>query len=317
MRTRLIAASLVIGLGLCGTLLLSPRGPAVSPGPAGEPTPKTETGDKEGLHTALQAYVAAYNKGDLESLMSYWSSEPELLDEVGKTTRGREAIAALFKKSFADHKGLSIQTTVQSLHFIKPDVALQDGSVTLTSPDGRADRGSYTSIWTKTEGKWLLTRLHDLPGEPAAPAASSYEELKQLEWLVGDWVSEGKDRSVAFSCKWSKSQSFLLVDLTVRLRDQEAITLTQIIGWDPLEQRVRSWVFDSHGGFGESWWTRAGNRWTVESAGVLADGRRASSNSTWTYADDNTWEWASIDREIDSKPMPDVKVQYVRPAGKK
>ena len=30
-----------------------------------------------------------------------------------------------------------------------------------------------------------------------------------------------------------------------------------IIAWDPAEKRIRSWTYDSHGGFGEESWTRA------------------------------------------------------------
>ena len=95
------------------------------------------------------------------------------------------------------------------------------------------------------------------------------------------------------------------------------MTLMEFIGWDPVQQQIRSWVFDSRGGFGEGLWTRSGNRWTEESGGVLADGRRASSNNTWKYVDNNTCEWDSVNRDIDSRPMPEVHVKYVRQANQK
>jgi hypothetical protein len=186
----------------------------------------------------------------------------------------------------------------------------------LTLADGTAESGAYASIWARADGKWLVTRVHDVAELAGAGAASNFDHLKQLEWLVGDWESEGKNTLVTFTCKWNKNHSFLVIDQTIHLKDQEEMTLTQFIGWDPLQQQIRSWVFDSRGGFGEGLWTRAGNRWMVESAGVLSDARRATSNSSWKYVDDHTCEWDSVDRAIDSKPAPDVKVKYVRKTAK-
>jgi hypothetical protein len=50
----------------------------------------------------------------------------------------------------------------------------------------------------------------------------------------------------------------------------------QIIGWDPLEERIRSWTFDGEGGFGEGTWTREGDRWLLRETGVAPDGTRTS-----------------------------------------
>ena len=32
------------------------------------------------------------------------------------------------------------------------------------------------------------------------------------------------------------------------------MTVTQRIGWDPAAKQIRSWEFDSEGGFGEGTW---------------------------------------------------------------
>jgi uncharacterized protein (TIGR02246 family) len=298
-----------------GVLVFTRRGPADPPA-AGRAAPAAAS-DQEAIRTALRGYVAAFNKGDLDGLMAYWSADPEFISESGETTRGREALTALFKATFTEHKGATMKITVKSVRLLKPDVALQDGLVTVTAADGTPDKGAYTSVWTRTDGKWLLARVQDIPGDSAATAAPTAERLKQLDWLVGDWASEGKHTPVTFSCKWAKGQSFLTVEETIHLQDQEPMTLTEFVGWDPVQQQIRSWVFDSRGGFGEGLWTRTGNRWTAESAGVLADGRRASSNNTWKYVDHNTCEWDSVDRELDGRPAPEVHVKYVRQTGRK
>jgi uncharacterized protein (TIGR02246 family) len=280
--------------------------------PAAQP-PSSET---EALRQASQSYTEAFNKGDLAALMAHWSSDPEFVDETGRSIRGRDAIAALFKSTFEESKGATMKITTKAVRFLKPDIAIQDGVARVTAADGESDTGGFTAIWMKTDGKWLLSRVQDLPGENAAALGSNFERLKELDWLLGDWESEGKQTRVTFTCKWRDNRNFLLIEQTIHLRDQEAMTLTQLIGWDPLQQQIRSWVFDSRGGFGEGLWSRSGNRWDVESAGVLSDGRSSSSLSSWKYINDNTCEWSSVDREIDGRPVPDIIVKYVRKGAK-
>jgi len=206
--------------------------------------------------------------------------------------------------------------TSRATRFVKPDVAIQDGAVRLTTSDGAVETGPYTSVWVRNDGKWQLARVQDLAEQGNASASANFDSMKQLDWLVGDWVSDNKDNRIQFSCKWSKNQNYIAADQVIQLKDREALELTHIIGWDPLHQHIRSWVFDSRGGFGEGTWSRNGNEWQVDASGVLADGRQASSRSTWKYVDTDTWEWSSTDREIDGKPMPDVRVRYVRTQAK-
>jgi uncharacterized protein (TIGR02246 family) len=292
-------------------------GPADVSAPVAAAEPPATTGpEEEAIRKAIQAYTAAYNDGNLDAILSYWSADPEFIDESGKSTRGREALTALFKKGFEDQKkGAKIKIGTKSLRILKPDVALQRGTVTITTADQTVDSGPFNAVWTKVDGKWLIAQVQDLPGEGMA-GPSNFEALKQLDWLIGDWTSEGKTSSVTMSCKWTKNRNFLVVDMVVKLKDQDDLTLTQMIGWDASEQQVRSWVFDSHGGFGEGLWKRTGNRWEIDSTGVLADGRKASSKSTWKYVEADAFEWSSVDRQIDGRPMPDISLKYTRKDGK-
>jgi hypothetical protein len=85
-----------------------------------------------------------------------------------------------------------------------------------------------------------------------------------------------------------------------------------VIGWDPQERQIRSWVFDSAGGFGNGLWERRGNEWHVNSSGTRADGRSASSVNLWHFIDDVTLEWSATDREIDGEALPDTNARYTR-----
>ena len=79
---------------------------------------------------------------------------------------------------------------------------------------------------------------------------------------------------------------------------------TQRIGWDPRHKQIRSWVFDSDGGFSEGFWSRDGERWVMKSTGVLKDGRAASATNVLTRVNRDTMNWTSVDRTSEPRSCP-------------
>src|SRR5262249_27592669 len=136
--------------------------------------------NEEAIRKAVQSYVAAYNGKDVEALMAHWANDAEFVDESGTSVTGRAALTALFKKTFTDRKDATLKVTIKSIRFVKPDVVVQDGMATTSTGDD-SDASPFTAIWTRTDGKWLLARVQDLPGDDAADAGN-YQYLKPLEW---------------------------------------------------------------------------------------------------------------------------------------
>lgn len=95
-------------------------------------------------------------------------------------------------------------------------------------------------------------------------ALSHHEHLKQLEWMVGHWVDEGDDSVTETTCEWSEDKNFLLRKFTISIDGKQAMKGVQRIGWDPPSRQIRSWVFDSAGGFAEGLWSRVGDYWVVK-----------------------------------------------------
>ena len=63
---------------------------------------------------------------------------------------------------------------------------------------------------------------------------------------------------------------------TVKGVDQSETYGWEVIGWDPAKQQIRSWIFDSNGGFGESTWAYDGEHWLIKAANVLPNRRPAT-----------------------------------------
>ena len=80
----------------------------------------------------------------------------------------------------------------------------------------------------------------------------------------------------------------------------------QVIAWDPAEKRIRSWTYDSRGGFGEESWSRSGDQWSIRKRFTLPDGGRASAVQVMTRVSDDAFRWKSVNRVIDGSLQPDA-----------
>jgi hypothetical protein len=149
--------------------------------------------------------------------------------------------------------------------------------------------------------------------EPATEDSESASPLHDLAWMVGRWIDESDEARITTECSWSHGEKFLKRSFQITTDDEVVLTGTQMIGWDPIEERIRSWTFDSEGGRGEGRWFRDGDRWLVKTSFVLATGERASAINVITYIDDDTLRWQSTNREIGGELQPNIpEVTVVR-----
>ena len=131
------------------------------------------------------------------------------------------------------------------------------------------------------------SRVHAESEPQSTP--SHFESLQALDFLAGNWVNKDETVTCTSSFKWDKHKNFLVQHFVVHVSDQKEIEGRQIIGWDPNENKIRSWTFDSDGGFGESTWSQDGTRWYASTVFTLPDGRRASATHIYTKINDNTY----------------------------
>jgi uncharacterized protein (TIGR02246 family) len=237
----------------------------------------------------------------------FWTPDGDYTDQTGRHMQGRAEIEKAFQGLFAEHKGLKLRINSNSLRFVTPEVAIEDGSTEVAGPDGGApSRGArYTIVHVKKDGSWYLSSVRDSVFVPA----TNYEHLRQLEWLIGEWSDSVEGAEVgrmAFS--WSENQGFIVNSYSVTAKTVILSGGTQWIGWDPSAKRFRSWMFDSMGGFGEGSWTREGdNRWVSKMTAVLQDGRKMTATNVVTRVDADTITWEGKDRTLDGKSIPDMK----------
>jgi uncharacterized protein (TIGR02246 family) len=273
--------------------------------------PSEKATDANAIRANIDSYVAAYNRGDAKAVAAHWSDSGEWISPSGERFQGKRAIEKELQTLFAEKKGVRIEVLRPSIRLVSADVAIEEGTVRVLRPDESSTESTYLAVNVKKNGHWKLDTVRETDVPEAAPTVAS--PLQDLAWLVGEWTDANGEGASATAIKWTKNKSFLSYSFKVSVPGMDDLEGTQVIGWDPAAGTIRSWMFDSDGGFGEGTWSKKGNSWVVKFHQVLPDGRKASATNIYTIIDDNTVAWTSVGREVDGQFLPNVaEVKMVR-----
>lgn len=254
-----------------------------------------------------QAFVEAFHKGDAKAVSEMWAPDGDFVDLEGRVMKGRPAIEKDFTELFKENKGLKLRIDVASVRFVSPETAIEDGTTTVLAPDGSSpSRARYTNVLVKKDGKWLLSSVREAP----YIAPTQKDNLRGLEWMLGEWVDPATEGHVAHAVfEMSPDRNFIIAMRAVEVDGAYLDNGTQRIAWDPAAKQIRSWSFEPDGGFGDGVWTKnADDTWTVKTNSTLQSGHKVSATTTVTRVDPNTITWQSKDQLIDGKAAPDTAV---------
>jgi uncharacterized protein (TIGR02246 family) len=291
------AAAAVAGAGAFGPAASAQAVPGSQP-IAG--VTDANAGQARMLADVAAAYEKAFAAGDAAGLAAMFTTDAEIADEEG-VTKGRDVIQQRFQRYFAEHPGVTLKINIGSLKFFGTDVAFEEGRAVVTIPNAPTETTKYTVVYVKKDGAWLQASCRD----ELVDDATRTDRLKELEWLVGEWVNESSESVVRTVCRWSDDKNYLIRDFTVSIQGKPRVNGVQRITWDPSKRQIRSWIFDTDGGFSEDYWSRIDDRWTMKSHGVHASGKAFTATMTITHVGPNRLIWATSDRTVGADTLPD------------
>jgi uncharacterized protein (TIGR02246 family) len=306
MAALLAAGALLGGLTAWGRL---PGGASAQDRPGA-----TERSPGEDTKGRRAAFIEAFNKGDARALAAFWAPDATYVNQVGREYKGREAIEQLYEKVFAARKGAKLAIHVTSAKQLTPDVALEDGITEVTPAEGgHATAARFSAVLVKKDGEWYVQSIRDAVFHPP----SNHEHLEGLEWLIGEWAGEAeKGESAHASYDWAENQNFIVSSFATTVDGTPVAGGTQWVGWDAVDKQVRSWSFYSRGGFGESVWTKDGERWVLKTTARTHDGKKVSATNIITKTDNDHMTRQMTNLTVDGQPKPDpqpVKMKRVKP----
>ncbi len=299
-------SSLSLAVAIMFLVVAAPPGEAQTAGVQAADTDFSIPADERPFWENAQAFVDAYTARDAEAIGQLFTEDAEFFDEFGERTTGRAGIVAMFDDVFATSPDAVVESIdLQQVRHVTSDVALEEGVThSRATPGNPRESSRYVALHVKgADGVW---RIHTLKSF-GQQAGERSEQLNQLVWMTGDWTNEGGNLVVHSSCRWSDDGNYLLRQFNVLREGEPVMSGVQRIGWDPLRRQIRSWTFDSDGGFTEGTWVPNGNEWVVKSSGVTSEGEPASGTAVYTIIDAEMITWRFRDLIVGGDVREDVE----------
>ena len=260
--------------------------------------------DTQAIGALVEAFTKAFDAGDAAAVAATFTAGALVVDEEGERHLGRAAIRDQFAASFKHPRAArsrSRSTRCASSARRRHSRRAGPPSLRAMAPGHPRSAASPQCTSRKT-----ATGSRPRFATKRPPTSSVHDRLKELEWLVGEWVNESQDAVVFTTCKWADNGNFLLREFTVKTQGRPVMSGSQRIGWDPVKRQFKSWVFDTEGGFVEAYWTRDGNQWLIKAEGVQQNGEPASATNIITRLGKDRIGWQTVNRTLGGAAVPGV-----------
>ena len=274
---------------------------------------KTDSAEMAAVRKTAEAFTKAFNAGDARAMAAFWTKDGEYVGPGGEPIRGRAEIEKTYAEFFKKHPKATVEVEIASVRLLGRQTALEEGSLKLTLPgDKEPGVSRYSVLHVREEDGWRMASVREWVPDP-----QELVSLKDVEWLLGDWVAGAGDIEVRISYAWDEDRAFLRGRYVRKHKGKALSSGTQVIGKNP-GGGLRSWIFDSSGTFGESVWTRDEGRWVIEAAGTLPDDSEVTAVNILIPLGKDAFSWQSTERTAAGSELPDsppLKVTRVK-AGK-
>jgi uncharacterized protein (TIGR02246 family) len=269
----------------------------------------TKSDDLAAIRESSKVFVAAFDKGDAKAIAALWTPDGDFTDGSGRTFSGRAAIEKEYAAFFAEHPGLKLKLTIDSLKKVSADTAIEDGRASLDpAPPGPPTVSKYMAIHVRAGGQWLMSTVRDTQIE----TPSGYSRVADLEWLIGKWMAEERGSKLESVCRWVANKSFVERRFTTTQPGGAVSSGVQLIGWNPEAGQMQSWTFSSDGGHAVGVWSPRAGGWSAEVRGVTGDGVATTAVNLLTKLDDGAYTWQSIRRTAGGQPIADTDEVVLR-----
>ena len=89
---------------------------------------------------------------------------------------------------------------------------LSEATAIVTRSEDDVSETRYSVVYVKRDGTWLIDRVTE---DDIVIEASHYEQLKDLEWMIGEWIDAGEGFVIDTDCRWTENQNFISRTYTV------------------------------------------------------------------------------------------------------
>jgi len=300
-----------LGRILHGLVMLGLAAVTTQPATAADASEGADVVDE--IRQAAAEYVRAFNTSDFTALADQWTQRATLV-EGGLALEGRAAIIASLRSWRERHPAAVIEIELGRIDVLAEPLARVDGVLRFTAqPGGRQVNSRFTSLRVREGETWRLAE--------SLVVAEHATALDELDWLLGTWAAEtarGEDGSrttIETIYEQPLGPYCLLGRTRIRPADGDPVEALELIHADRSTGRIRVWVFDSTGAFGEGVLESDGTSLRKRLVGAPSErvaGREARWTQLLTPADENRCTWQVVERSMDGIALPDGEMLHFR-----
>lgn len=142
---------------------------------------------------------------------------------------------------------------------------------------------------------------------------AAWNELRKLDWMIGVWSAATDQGSRELNGHWDSGGPWLLVEHAATMPNEQRVTATERIGWDPEARVLRSWLFRDDGGFSTSeWMPDEGGGWKTVTRGIQPDGARVRATIHWSRPEGRQMTLRVTEMTVGGVAVPDTVIQMTR-----
>ena len=255
--------------------------------------------DEQAIRNSAKEFSQAFAKGDAKAIAAMWAEHGEYQDDSGKLIRGRDEIEKAYTELFKEKPGEKIDVEIQSVNFLTPDVAVEEGLLRESSAGRELPSTSrYAAIDVRDGGSWKIAQCREW--------GTGQDHLDDLNWLAGKWKGASKDQEMNLSFAWDEKLPILLAKISSTVKGKPGPSGTIKIGYDPRRGDIHSWHTDADGSQSRATWSRDGDRWIMNASGLTGDGLETSGQYILTRINNNNFTWRWVNRIVGDKAIPDT-----------
>jgi uncharacterized protein (TIGR02246 family) len=135
--------------------------------------PVNTAADESAIRDLNASWFRINNTHDAAALAALYADDAVLMMPGSPVARGREAIAAAYKKDMdiMAKSGMMNNQGSDSEIAVSGDLAYESNTFTLTDKTGKKiDSGKYVTVFAKRDGKWVIVRdIWNMDTVPATP----------------------------------------------------------------------------------------------------------------------------------------------------
>jgi uncharacterized protein (TIGR02246 family) len=134
---------------------------------------KSHESDAHAIWNVRLRVKEALQTGDTQLMMSLWIKEcsfVQFVDDQTKKYTGWQAVKRCHDEMFHNLPNMRVTFDRVGLHFVTPEVAIEDCTYVVALPGNQSAKGRDTTVLVKRNGRWFIAAVRD-----SAPSSAHTE----------------------------------------------------------------------------------------------------------------------------------------------